>query len=410
MKRLLPCCLLVCASLASAAPARPRPAAPAAPVALPAAPPEAAPEAPAPAPGPVAQPARSEKVRVAVLDLTTAGVSLDLAANLTNVVAAELAGLEIFSVISRADIRAMLTHEQDRNLLGCDASSSCVADLGGALGVRYLVSGSVGRVGERFTLSLSVADVERGRQEARSTDSVAAEAGLLDLAKKTSRAVVANLLSERQATLLVTSPEPGATIRLDGKVVGTTPAARLRVAWGPHRLELEKTGFITAAEELTIQTRGVVERQLSLIPSPDFLDGYEARAKKIRVGAWLSTGAAAASLGAAVAYQLKYLDTASRFDTKRTAYDAAKVKSVEDWNALDTLEKSASSELLTARIAGGVGAAFAITAVVLWLVGEDPNRYARYRGLSIGDDSGMPQASLELLGEAGPIALSVALP
>jgi hypothetical protein len=425
VKRLL-ISLVLCASVSAAATGRPRPA-PTAPapasssattttaVGTPTAPPELQPQAPtatpaAPETAAPTAPKRIDKVKVAVLDLTTAGVSLNLAANLTNVVAAEIAGLEIFSVVSRADIRAMLTHEQDRNLLGCDSSSDCMADLGGALGVRYLVSGSVGRIGDRYTLSLSVADVERGRQEARVTDFVARESDLIDQTRRSSRAVVANLLAERQATLIVTSPEPGATIRLDGKVVGTTPAARLRVAWGPHRLELEKTGFITAAEELTVQTRGVLERQLSLIPSPDFLEAYESRAGKVRLGAWLSTGASALTLGAAVAFQLKYLDTAARFDTRRSAYDAAKEKSAEEWNALDTLQQSANGELLAARIAGGVGAAFAITAVVLWIVGEDPNRYARYRGLAPGDDPATPHASLELFGNAGPVAVTVAFP
>lgn len=404
-------------------PARPEAAAAPAPAASPS-PAAAVPahvESPSPAATPVASPepvasARAGKIKVAVLDLIPNGTSPELAASLTSVIASELEHLEVFSIISRQEIRAMLSHEAEKQALGCDAGSSCLADIGGALGVRYLVSGNVGRIGDAYTLNLALSDVEKATVEGRVTENVKEQGKLLDVAARSSKVLVAKILSDRQATLIVTCPERGATVKIDGQAIGVTPLPRRKIGWGPHLLEIEKTGFVSSIEDFTVQTKGFIERQVTMIPSPDFLQGYEGSASKMRLGAWLTTGAATLAVVGAGYFQFAYNRTADDFKTSLDRYNALANKRQEDFAPLQTKKTQAEGQLGNARILSGLGLAFAVGATYFWIAGEDPDRYARYRELSQtgrDDDAGrslLSRVSFDAFSPAGVVSASLDLP
>ena len=53
-----------------------------------------------------------------------------------------------FQVISQQDIATMLGLERQKQLMGCaDDSTSCLAELSGALGARFVMSGTLTRLG-----------------------------------------------------------------------------------------------------------------------------------------------------------------------------------------------------------------------------------------------------------------------
>ncbi len=104
----------------------------------------------------VAAPARADdRIALAVLDLRDKGAGADLAGNLTDIVTASLAKLGVFTVLSRADIQKMIELEASKQMMGCD-DAACLAEIGGALGVGLLVSGSIGRVGDELILNLTL--------------------------------------------------------------------------------------------------------------------------------------------------------------------------------------------------------------------------------------------------------------
>jgi hypothetical protein len=67
-----------------------------------------------------------------------------------------------------ADVRAMLTAEQQKNLLGCN-DESCMAELAGALGADWLIGGSVGRLEDLYVLSLQLIDARKARVTSRAS-------------------------------------------------------------------------------------------------------------------------------------------------------------------------------------------------------------------------------------------------
>lgn len=350
-----------------------------------------------------------QKIKVAVLDLQPNGAAADLAVNATSLLSISLEKLEVFSVISRQEIRAMLSHEAEKQALGCEAGSSCLAEIGGALGVRYLVSGSLGLVGQNHLLTLALSDVERATVENRVSESVTDLSQLSQTVGRAARALVAKILADRTATLLVTCSEQGALVRIDGQAVGTTPLAPRPIAWGPHLIEVEKTGFIAATEDFTVQTRGVIEKRATLIPSGDFLRTYESSARRMRWGAWLSTAGAAAGLGAAAYFQTRVGATEDEYRSALDRYDQTSAA----WQTLSNLKDRQSAELTNARLTGGVGLAFAVGAAFFWIAGEDPGRYANYRALASRSDpaeEGSPRLSLTVLPPGGIIGARLSMP
>ena len=66
------------------------------------------------------------------------------------------------SVLSTADIRELMGLEEMRAAMQCDASS-CIGEIGGALGVPYLLTGDIGRIGPFFMVNLRLLSVEEAR-------------------------------------------------------------------------------------------------------------------------------------------------------------------------------------------------------------------------------------------------------
>ncbi|MDX2012388.1 MAG: hypothetical protein SFW67_19485 [Myxococcaceae bacterium] len=119
----------------------------------------------------VATAATPQKARLAILSLQGAGdVDPALAAAMTESLAAEVGARGFFEPISSAEIATLLGVERQRQLLGCgDEAASCTAELAGALGAPYVMSGSLTRLEGIFQLNLQVSDTVKGRVTARST-------------------------------------------------------------------------------------------------------------------------------------------------------------------------------------------------------------------------------------------------
>lgn len=71
-----------------------------------------------------------------------------------------------FDALGPGDINAMLGFERMKEASGCD-DLSCVAEIGGALGVDYLTTGKLGRLGDSLLVTLQLLDVRGVRVLAR---------------------------------------------------------------------------------------------------------------------------------------------------------------------------------------------------------------------------------------------------
>jgi TolB-like protein len=84
--------------------------------------------------------------------------------------ATEVASATGCSVITEKDVVAMLDYEAKKQECG-QASDSCMAEIGSALGVDFLVAGSVARLEDGFTIHARLVDIERAVVVARAEES-----------------------------------------------------------------------------------------------------------------------------------------------------------------------------------------------------------------------------------------------
>jgi len=332
------------------------------------------------------------KPRLAVLDLAANGASKELAAAAGTAAANDLDRLGVFQVITSEAIRSMLAFERQRQMLGC-TEAGCMAELGGALGADWLVSGKVtrlaagGGVPETFSLDLTLTSVKKGQREGSVIETARSEAELLSRAGKAAQKLVQKILAGRAGRLVVVASETGAVVRVDDQVKGTTPLrGPVVLPAGPHALTVEKQGFVAWQKDVQVEAAKVVQEEVPLVPSPDFVRAYEARQRRLRTGAWVSTGVAVVGLAGAIALQASASSLYGNESTPGTfLYDRQRVQAgilIENGVDLRAEATSLQSDIQTREtwsyVSLGVGAVAAVAATYFWVAGEDPNRYAGF--------------------------------
>lgn len=104
-----------------------------------------------------------EKIPVAILDLEGRGISDLEAATLTDRLRSEMVEVGAFVVVERGQME-MLLEEQGFQQTGC-TSAECAVEVGKLLGVQKMVTGSIGKLGELYTVDARMFDVQTGEIE-----------------------------------------------------------------------------------------------------------------------------------------------------------------------------------------------------------------------------------------------------
>lgn len=117
----------------------------------------------------VSAPAPARPTTVLVLDIAGDAITAEESGILRDTIASELAKRRKYSVLTSEDVRRVLDVEAQRQAAGCDGESSCLAEIGAALGADRVVYGNVARLGEQLVVSLSVVDPQDARAFGRDT-------------------------------------------------------------------------------------------------------------------------------------------------------------------------------------------------------------------------------------------------
>ncbi len=328
--------------------------------------------------------AATERTKLAVLDLKDKGVDKELVQSLTDVVTAALNRLEVFDVISRDEILRIVEFEQQKQLLGCDSESACLAEIGGALGVRALVTGSVGRVGTSYIIHLVLTDAQTAVALAREQREVAKVEELTLAIEGSTRFLVRHLLAGQQGDLVLTASELGADVEIDGRIAGVTPIARQTVSGGPHTLRVIKTGFVTWAKDIEIKRGEPLLVEAKLVPSLEFIRGYDQRATTWRLLSYTSAGIGLAAVSFGVGGWLWNGRRASDYERDLTAAHCRKDSGVglpgTDCSALQSRRDAIRRFDTVAQAVGWVGVLAIGTGAYLFAQGPTPGLYEQYKG------------------------------
>ena len=185
-----------------------------------------------------------QKVSFAVFDLAPSGVPKEVADNLAQILSVEIKRIEGASVISRDDMTAMLRLEQDKAFLGCSDDTSCIAEIGGALGVDKLVVGHVGKIKDSYVVSLRLIDPREAKVDSRITESFRGDEDQLIRAVRHAGRKLLGVGSGAQGKLAVSSSEEEAEVFLDDHKQGELPMAPIAdLKVGRHTLRVSKSGY-----------------------------------------------------------------------------------------------------------------------------------------------------------------------
>lgn len=175
-------------------------------------------------------------------------------------------------------------------------------------------------------------------------------------------------ISAMPATLLISSAPAGATLRIDGQDTGKVTPAELSLTRGAHTLELSLAGHSAITEPITAKAgvRHELHAELQPLPPPPPPPVVEAPPPPPPVSEppteaiWATSILGAAGLVTGTVLGFMALAERSDYDANPTAESA------------DRGERLA----LFADVSFGVGAMAALTAVVLYVVNDEPEAAA----------------------------------
>ena len=243
----------------------------------------------------------SERDSVAVMGFAVTELDDAVRGRLSDATVLGVDKLKLFDVISGDDVQAMLDQQQLKDALSCD-SSSCLAELGGALDARYMINGKASKSSGGLRITMTLLDVYEAKAIARDAREMALgaiENDVPGMAKK----LFNSILATQGGTVLIGCDEIGTSIYVDGDLV-TTATGRLfktQIAGGTHRIEGKKEGFVTWAKDIDVTAESEQRITVEMLPSQDFLRGRIAQANGRRTMGMVSGGLAVA-LGAAAGY------------------------------------------------------------------------------------------------------------
>jgi len=205
----------------------------------------------------LAEPALANQTSIAVLPLASKTLDANKVSVLDSLVVTGVSEIGKYRVVSAADVNAMLGLEKMKSAVGC-TDLTCAAEIGGALGVDFLFTGTANVLGSKLILTSALLDIQKAEAVSRkqlriSNDEdqyfdairqlVAMTFGLAAPAGMSGSGSGLNLGSSADgAKIEVTSDAPG-KILLDGRDTGfMTPYVLSGVPVGSHAITVVGPG------------------------------------------------------------------------------------------------------------------------------------------------------------------------
>ncbi|GEM_PF-4846939 len=143
--------------------------------------------------------------RMLMMDIKATLVDEKIVGLVNNMVSTELAKQKGVELLTGADMRQMVALEIEKQSMGCTDDSSCLSELAGAIGARYVVFGEMGKLGSFFLLTLNLFDSQTAKSVARDTLKVKSIDALVDQVP----ALIAGLMASARESggLVLTDPK-----------------------------------------------------------------------------------------------------------------------------------------------------------------------------------------------------------
>jgi hypothetical protein len=180
-----------------------------------------------PAPSPA-----KELPKIAVWDLTPGDIKPAYAQDLTSILVSEISKLGKYEVYSQENVRTLAGWTAERMQLGC-TDTKCLTALG-QMDIAKLISGRVGKIGNRYSVSLNLFDTQNARAEKSVSEFGRSEDELIDCVQVGLRKLLGVEVSPTRVEQRP-SPSLDSEIGRDGRFIayknGTVLDTRTNLMW-----------------------------------------------------------------------------------------------------------------------------------------------------------------------------------
>ncbi len=204
------------------------------------------------------------KMKLAVVQLWSPPNLAGIAAKLTLDLEA-VAATESYAVLPSAQVEGLLGAQRFATLQACNGKSACIAAQANQLPAERMVLGTLDRDDTHYLVRLYLVELS-GPTVISSVDR-----SILIASRRLHQDVHAALPrllrgeEEAKGKVTVSTSARGATVYLDGAVVGSTPCA-IEGKPGKHSLKVVKDGYLPVERFVTIEVDG--EEEISLLLTP----------------------------------------------------------------------------------------------------------------------------------------------
>ena len=124
-------------------------------------------------------PGPQNRPKIAVWDLNAREIKESYGQELTSILVSEISKLGMYEVYSQENVRTLAGWAGERMKLGC-SDTQCLTALG-QMDIAKLISGSVGKIGSRYSVSLNLFDTQNSKSEKAVSEFGRSEDDLIDL-------------------------------------------------------------------------------------------------------------------------------------------------------------------------------------------------------------------------------------
>jgi len=217
-----------------------------------------------------AQPAADDMIdkKIAVWRFDALGIEPEIVTRLETLFRKELERLNKAPQPSPRDIARNITAAEQN----CTGEEKCLTSIGKRVGVDFVVTGSVGALGDNYVLYIKVVEVATSKSNRIQSDPLR---GSPDELIEGVRVAAYRLLAPQQihGALQIQTDLVGAEVTLDDKSVGKTPLANNgilpKLALGKHKLRVEAKGYDPFDSEVDVNFQKVSPVVVRLLQSSE---------------------------------------------------------------------------------------------------------------------------------------------
>lgn len=182
-----------------------------------------------------------DKVNIAVFDFEGKGIPQEEASALSERFRSVLVSTDKFNVVERQKIK-LIMEELGLQLTGM-VSEESMSQAGQLLGVKRILTGTIGHIGNTYTVDIRIVDVETGKvMRTISQNTSGSKENLIALLERLAKAFAGIKTELKKYEIKILSLPGKSSVYLDGKYLGLTPMVT-QLSEGSHQLRIQHEGY-----------------------------------------------------------------------------------------------------------------------------------------------------------------------